>query len=683
MAHKKRFSTRGPRAELLDARALFQEAIRAETLRTAWTRVWRNGGAAGGDGVTVERFAARAVLELARLRADLASGEYRPGPLREVEIPKRSGGMRVLRIPCVRDRVAQTAVAQVLTPHFEQEFEEASFGYRPGRGVHHAVAAVTDARRAGFNWIVDADIRSYFDSVPHDLLMERWRESVSKGPLTELVELWLTHWFPGGRGLAQGSPLSPLLANLYLDRLDERLSTRRMRLVRYADDFVILCRSQGDAQAALERVRKALAEYGLELNPAKTRVVTFSQGLRFLGHLFVNSLVMKSKQDDAPAELRLAERWMRRIAQADAEAEAERLAAEAEEARQRAAGYAPGIRTLYLLHEGRRLSVRDNAFTVEEALIEPGDEAEWRELIAIPADMVDRIEIGPRCTLEPGARQLALATETPVAFVNGQGETLGWLAPDVPPFAARHLAQARMILDDAARLDLARRFVEARARNQRALLRRLYRGQKISSATAEALTRLGRIIRRIPHAEDMQELLGLEGRATALYWPVLGRRLSAGFRFRKRQRPAKDAANIMLNLLAGLLERDVRVAIQRAGLHPGLGALHASGNGREACVYDLMEEFRAPLAESVMVWCVNRGVIRHEMFTPLEDGSVRMTSLAWQALVRAYEARAARLIRAPGNGKRMSWKRLMLEQARALAAHVEGRGEYQPYVMDY
>jgi CRISPR-associated protein Cas1 len=224
--------------------------------------------------------------------------------------------------------------------------------------------------------------------------------------------------------------------------------------------------------------------------------------------------------------------------------------------------------------------------------------------------------------------------------------------------------------------------VEARARNQRALLRRLLRGHEASDKTKDALARMGRIIRRIPHAESIAELLGLEGRAAALYWPALGRRMGKGFRMRARQRPARDRANIMLNMLAGLLERDIRVAVQRAGLHPGFGALHSPGDRREACVYDLMEEFRAHLAEGLMVWCVNKGVVRHDMFTALGAG-LHMSAVASRAIIRAYEARAARAVKSPSSGRKVSWKRLMQEQAFALAAHYEGRADYAPYLMDY
>jgi CRISPR-associated protein Cas1 len=215
---------------------LYQEITSPPALTRAWTRVWRNAGAAGGDGLSVEAFARTAPLRVAQLSGDLRDGRYRPGPLRRVDIPKTSGGVRTLTIPCVRDRIAQTSVSAALTPILEAEFEDVSFGYRPGRSVQQTVARVEALRRAGFIWTVDADITKFFDTVPHDRLMARFTESFAESPLTELVAAWLEHGGDNGRGLAQGNPLSPLLSNLYLDRLDEAMSQRNTKLVRYADD---------------------------------------------------------------------------------------------------------------------------------------------------------------------------------------------------------------------------------------------------------------------------------------------------------------------------------------------------------------------------------------------------------------------------------------------------------------
>ncbi|MFZ1679654.1 MAG: reverse transcriptase domain-containing protein, partial [Rhizobiaceae bacterium] len=276
--------TVGPRPVLIRDPLVFAEAFGRSRLTEAWSRVWRNGGAAGGDRVSVGEFAGHVVGRLADLAHDLERGTYAPGPLRRVMVPKRSGGERALDIPCVRDRVAQTALAMTLGPMLDREFEESSFAYREGRSVQQAVRRVSYLRTLGLTHVVDADIADFFPSVPHDALMARLAESMTEGPASLVVSQWLEHWGENGRGLAQGSPLSPLLANLYLDRLDEAFAGEGARIVRFADDFLILCRSPGGAGEAQAQAERLLARAGLALNREKTRVTDFDAGFRFLGH---------------------------------------------------------------------------------------------------------------------------------------------------------------------------------------------------------------------------------------------------------------------------------------------------------------------------------------------------------------------------------------------------------------
>ncbi|MDF2369293.1 MAG: CRISPR-associated endonuclease Cas1 [Rhizobiaceae bacterium] len=681
--------THGPRAIKIDDPVIFEQAVSMDGLAAGWAKVWENKGAAGGDGISVDMFARDAHGWIGRLRRSLLSGEYRPGPLRSVDIPKDDGrSLRRLDIPCIADRVVQSSVAQALSPLLDEEFEPSSFAYRPGRSVKQAVAQVSAAQRAGFEWIVDADIEDYFGSVPHDTLLERFAQSVSEGPLTGLVTLWLTHAAPGGRGLAQGSPLSPLLANLYLDRVDEAFHGRGSRFIRFADDFVVMTKTQAGADAALAKVEALLKEHALVLNADKTRVLDFARGLEFLGHLFVRSLVMK-RVDEGGGNEALA--WMRRISREDTGRLQDEMAREAEEERHSKAGHAPGFRVLYLYQPDRRLAIRNQAFTVEERRALAGDEepGAWRELIAVHSNRIDRIEIGPKATLTPAARDLALASDTMIAYVNGHGETLGWTGAQMAPRARRHLAQAGLSLDEQARIDLAGRLVEGRIRNQRAVLRRLARRDK-SRPVLDALVTFNRILGRgdktiLRHASSVAQLTGREGEATAGWWRALSRLMPAQMRFEKRTRrnETADGANAMFNFLGWLVLRDITVAVQRAGLHPGFGVLHVADDRRDACCYDLMEEFRAPLIGGLGVYCANRRFVSEKDFTLRPDGGVRMSREAAEALIRAYESRVARAVKSPRSGKKMVWRQLMVEQAFALAAHVEGGQTYQPYVMDY
>jgi CRISPR-associated protein Cas1 len=367
---------------------IFEQATRLDRLEEAWAKVRANAGCAGADGMTVAHFEARSAVRLMTLQRQLREGTYEPQRLRLFEIPKADGSVRRLAVPAVVDRIAQTAVAQTLTPLIDPDLEEVSFAYRPGRSVQQAVDIIRRYREQGFKWVVEGDIERYFDRIPHERLLARLEQVLAGQAGGNLLIDLITLWLEAGAldldspalGIAQGSPLSPLLSNLYLDTVDEHFVALHstLRLVRFADDFVVLAREQAKATQALEAMRRLLAEHGLGLNPDKTRIVSFNQGFQFLGHLFVRSMVLKSvKSEDEDAAPDSGEALLRWIAARDAE----QAAAEEQLDAERAAGLEPGLRVLYVLEPGRTLSIRNEAFTVIETIAKAGAGQE-RELIA-------------------------------------------------------------------------------------------------------------------------------------------------------------------------------------------------------------------------------------------------------------------------------------------------------------
>lgn len=277
--------------------SLIDKVRRLDVLYKAWEKVKENQGSAGVDGQTVKQFEEEKEFNLEWISRQLAKGEYAPQPVKRVWIPKPgSREQRPLGVPSVRDRVVQTALRFVLEPIFEKEFVESSYGFRPGRGCKDALRQVDRALKEGCRWVVDADLKSYFDTIPHDRLMERIRENVSDGSVLELIRSYLTQGIMDGlkgwtaeKGTPQGAVISPLLANVYLHPLDERMERMGFRMVRYADDFVILCRSQEDAERVLVEIRNWTESNGLELHPEKTRLVDLNQpdgGFEFLGYYF-------------------------------------------------------------------------------------------------------------------------------------------------------------------------------------------------------------------------------------------------------------------------------------------------------------------------------------------------------------------------------------------------------------
>jgi RNA-directed DNA polymerase len=275
--------------------SLIDKVYLPANLSSAMAKVVSNQGAAGVDHVTVEQFLLHAEENLSKLRAELRQDTYCPQAIRRVWIPKLgSTEKRPLGIPTVRDRVVQAAIVHVLQPIFERDFMPTSFGFRPGRGAQQALARVEELLKDGYCYVVDADLKSYFDTIPHERLLQRLGDKVTDGRLLRLIESFLKagimegmrEWSPTA-GAPQGAVLSPLLSNIYLDPLDHLLAANGLEMVRYADDFVILCRSQAAAERALGVVQAWVETNGLTLHPDKTRIVcATTTAFDFLGYRF-------------------------------------------------------------------------------------------------------------------------------------------------------------------------------------------------------------------------------------------------------------------------------------------------------------------------------------------------------------------------------------------------------------
>lgn len=274
---------------------LYDKVFAERNLQAAFQQVASKGGAAGVDHVSVAQFERFLPESLWEVSDQLKNGTYRPQSIRRVHIPKPgTTETRPLGIPTVRDRMVQAAVVNVIEPIFERDFAEHSYGFRPGRGCKDALRRVDELLKAGYVHVVDADLKGYFDTIPHDRLMARLKEKIADGTVLSLIESFLKanildgleEWSPT-TGVPQGAVLSPLLSNVYLDPLDHLLAQSGLEMVRYADDFVILCQTPQEAVRALELVQNWVADNGLSLHPTKTKVVDArTEGFDFLGYHF-------------------------------------------------------------------------------------------------------------------------------------------------------------------------------------------------------------------------------------------------------------------------------------------------------------------------------------------------------------------------------------------------------------
>lgn len=287
--------------------SLIDKVYRPKVLRAAWQKVRVRGRAVGSDHQSLEQFEKHLEDNLAKLAAELQAGTYRPRPIRRTYIGKPGGkAKRPLGIPAIRDKVVQTALKMVIEPIFECEFSATSFGFRPGKGCKDALRRVERHLAAGYHWVVDADLASYFDTILHDRLMQDVQQHIADSRILELIEGFLKQqiledlkfWTPQ-TGTPQGAVISPLLSNIYLHGIDMSMAMAGHAMTRYADDFVILCKSRKEAEAALAKVTELARQRGLALHADKTSLVDLhqrGQSFDFLGYRFENGTRRPSKK---------------------------------------------------------------------------------------------------------------------------------------------------------------------------------------------------------------------------------------------------------------------------------------------------------------------------------------------------------------------------------------------------
>jgi RNA-directed DNA polymerase len=278
--------------------SLMDKVYNFETLWIAWTKVRKNRGAAGIDQISIERFSNEAIKYICEMEESLKTGMYKPNYVKRVQIPKGNGKARPLGIPTVKDRIVQTAIKMVLEPIWEKEFYCESYGFRPNKSAHQAIIEVDRFVKLGYTHIVDADILEYFDNIPHDLLIGKIKDKIADGKLLAVIKLFLKQgimegtnkWKPT-QGTPQGAVLSPLLSNIYLHSLDQDMIKAGFKMIRYADDFVVLCKTKEQAIVALSLIQTWVKENKLQLHPEKTQIgncMIQKQSFEFLGYKFEN-----------------------------------------------------------------------------------------------------------------------------------------------------------------------------------------------------------------------------------------------------------------------------------------------------------------------------------------------------------------------------------------------------------
>lgn len=671
------------------------EDLSAALVEAAWERVLENAGGPGVDGVTVERFAQSAATLLPELRQQVMDGSYFSLPLRKIVVQKRPGSdeTRSLHVPAVRDRVAQTAVARMMSRSFEEEFLESSYAYRANRGVDRAIARIQQLRERGYEWVVDGDITAYFDNVSHRMLLERLAEDEGMNKeLLPVVRQWVKASIWDGhtverirRGIAQGSPISPLLANYYLTPLDVALSRGDHKLIRYSDDFLILCRGETEAGEALTATADGLRTLGLELKAEKTRLTSFAEGFKFLGVRFLGADVMipwKAKMHGQTRVVSIARamtgrqlREFRAAARGKKTEPAEDKKA-AKPVTRKAKTEEWSMPYLYVTQPGSIVRKSGDRFLVE---------CDGEIVLDAPYHRLEHILVFGNVQLTSQALVEALDHQIAVSLFSRQGRFRGSLQPPAGQNVLLRVKQYALHQDEAAALGAARECIRWKIENCLTVLEKYEERGKLGPAELGKVNRaeeeMTELQAGLDEAGGAAEILGHEGAAAKSYFGALALFNGSAFAWPGRMKhPAKDPLNALLSLSYTMVLQEMAALLGAHGLDPGLGFLHEIDGNRPSLALDLIEPFRGPVADRFVWTLVNRGYFKADDFEQREAGSgVYLRPDPQRKYFEAYEKWMLTPVGSRAGERTWTFRSLLRDEAEAFVRYLRDGGAWSPF----
>jgi CRISPR-associated protein Cas1 len=674
------------------ARTLAERAARPEAIDEAVTAMRAAGRTPGVDEQALEDFLLSLDARRATLARRLARGEVRASPLRGLLLQREDGRVRGLAVPTMEDRFLQRAVVHELAPAIDEVLEDGSFAYRRGLSRAHAQRSIERARADGFVRAFDADLRAFFDRVDWRVLETRLRAYFLGEALIDRVLDWVRApvMFAGRTiartsGLPQGAPVSPILANLYLDSLDEVVEAAGFRMVRYGDDFLVLCRGADDVARARAVVEEELERLRLSLAPEKTGSADFERGFDFLGYLFCKSVTLE-KTHDAPRIARVVEPfdpalagdglralvgkdatgWVASLLDGTGPSLATSNDDEEPKWRRPLVPSSPTRRPVYVVDPGLALVGTRRGLRVLDGQSLRAEVA-W--------DSIGEIAVLGGHRISASTFQHAMHRRVPIAFYTRAGAPLGLVLPDrvraPSPATYAHWAWAQ---DPAPRLPLARSLVEAKLHHARLLARH----QPGDNGPVRA--HLAALADQALRAATLAQLRGIEGQAAHAYFARWDEWLGPDWAFAARTgRGALDPVNVLLNLLYTQLFRLCWFAAIQEGLDPYLGVMH-EGRGRYAALAaDLQEPFRV-LCDRLALELMHRGRLSPADFVRQEKVAppMRLSTDALRLVLGEWERRLELPVTAVG--VTTTWRRHVQAQARRLAEIVAGaRSELDPF----
>ena len=692
--------------------------LNIDNFQQAWLKVSAKKGCAGIDNQTIEDFGQNLTNNLTSLINSIVQNNYFPSPCKQVFIPKKQGELRELKIPTIKDRIIQHALLNILVPLFEPSFSSVSYAYRPNLSYINAVEKVAQWRDMGYHFVLDADLVKFFDNINHQRLLTEVKKVVNSANIVNLIEAWITVGIAtkngsikSNKGIPQGAVISPLLANIYLNEFDRILNRSDLKLVRYADDFVVLANSQERIIKAYYQIEQILREdFQLELHEDKSQVTNFEYGFRFLGHGFLGDAIFpledkkkKGKKKSLSPEITTRKQEEKEITKTEIEIETDDLELEGfqeqlnntlvddrqpnlistainsdlnEQYNQLLNKYwNQEMATLYLMEQGTTLSKNHLRFIIQ---------VDDNKKIQLPVNDVERIILFGNIHLTTPVMNSCLKNKVMLVFLNQAGHYKGHLWSGENISLNSYLTQFDRRHDKIFQFNISRSIVYGKLFNSKQLLLRLNRKRK-NPQVSEIITGINRDLDALEIVDNVDSLRGYEGVSAARYFPALGQLITNNdptfnFNLRTRQ-PPKDAVNSLLSFGYTLLFNNVLSLIIAEGLSPYLANFHYGEEKKPYLAFDLMEEFRSIIVDSLVIKIVNNGSLKSEDFEKVvSHGGIYLSEKGRRLFLKQFENRMNETTSHSAQQSSVTYRQAIQLQVRAYKRSLQSNEPYQPYL---
>ncbi len=654
---------------------------------SAFQNVKENNGMPGTDDQSIDDFSVNLYENLASLIRTMKNNSYRSEPLLGIIVNKEENP-RALAIPTVKDRIAQRATVNKIYDSVEQILEDCSYAYRKGFSRYQARRALEIAYKEGYRYVLEADIDDFFDTVDWNILFSKLEALFPHEKFVDWIKDWVrqsvlfeTYKINRSQGLPQGAVISPLLANLYLDEFDEAIRKEGFRLIRYADDFVVVCKTRQKAEQALCLVKKKLGELALSLNKEKTNITHFDRGFRYLGFLFCRSVSLEVPKDKkrqinedvstdwgkniAPYSwlAALREKTLKTIIHPEkrsyrlAELHVNNIEAEIK-------------RIVYITQPKQKVSVKKMQLIISEWR---EDENAFIKVKVFPLKQIKSLVIIGRSRFSVPALLSCAQNDIPVYFCRRNGELITASLPLADGELWRNgLLQMNRNEQEDFVLNFSKRIVRAKIQNCRSVLRR-----RLSDQSGEEFLRLKTYMDSCENKTSVDSLRGIEGKAAADYFKMFASLVDEQWEFKRRQKhPAPDAVNALLSFGYTLLYHHITTVLYTVGLNPVIGIYHKTSERYFALAADLQEEFRF-IVDTLVLTMLNEKMVKEEDF--LSGRRVLFKDDFRKRYIVFFEKKISSEFTYYGDGQKYSYHGFFEKQAEKLKQYIKGNtADYEP-----